>query len=147
MKNTLSKASTLVAGAALGAASLLTLQNLPESAISSAAAAGGVVTGPNAEAPDRYVYYPGTETLAADEVEILATPRPGTAVAHDEGIVVSLHPGTTDTPLSKPFQRNVPEGKLFEPSFVADRLLAVVDGLTSDDSGGFFAWDGSPIPW
>jgi isoleucyl-tRNA synthetase len=29
-------------------------------------------------------------TLAADEVEILATPRPGTVVAHDEGLVVVL---------------------------------------------------------
>ncbi len=29
-------------------------------------------------------------TLAPDEVEILATPRPGTAVAHDEGIVVVI---------------------------------------------------------
>jgi len=30
------------------------------------------------------------QTLAADEVEILATPRPGTAVAHDEGLVVVI---------------------------------------------------------
>jgi isoleucyl-tRNA synthetase len=30
----------------------------------------------------------GGVVLAADEVEILATPRPGTAVAHDEGLVV-----------------------------------------------------------
>ena len=29
---------------------------------------------------------------------------------------VLFHPGTTDTPLSKPFQANVPEGKLFTPS-------------------------------
>jgi isoleucyl-tRNA synthetase len=29
----------------------------------------------------------GGVTLAPDEVEILATPRPGTAVAHDEGLV------------------------------------------------------------
>ena len=29
-------------------------------------------------------------TLAPDEVEILATPRPGTAVAHDEGLVVVI---------------------------------------------------------
>ena len=28
--------------------------------------------------------------LAADEVEILATPRPGTAVAHDDGLVVVI---------------------------------------------------------
>ena len=32
----------------------------------------------------------GGVTLAADEVEILATPKPGTAVAHDEGIVVVI---------------------------------------------------------
>ena len=30
------------------------------------------------------------ETLAADEVEIQATPRPGTAVAEDDGLVVVL---------------------------------------------------------
>src|SRR6185503_11743697 len=29
-------------------------------------------------------------TRAPDEVEILATPRPGTAVAHDEGLVVVI---------------------------------------------------------
>jgi isoleucyl-tRNA synthetase len=32
----------------------------------------------------------GGVVLAADEVEILATPRPGTAVAHDEGLVVVI---------------------------------------------------------
>ena len=35
-------------------------------------AAGGIVNGPNVEAPDRYVYYPGTETLAEDEIRIIA---------------------------------------------------------------------------
>jgi ribonuclease Z len=34
--------------------------------------AGGVVTGPNTEAPNRYVYYPGTEVLAKDEIRIIA---------------------------------------------------------------------------
>ena len=62
-------------------------------------------------------------------------------------LVVTLHPGTTATALSEPFQRNVPEGKLFTPEFVAERLLAVLDGLTSEDSGGFFAWDGSRIEY
>ena len=38
----------------------------------------------------------GGVTLAPDEVEILATPRPGTAVAHDEGVVVVID--TTLTP-------------------------------------------------
>ena len=35
-------------------------------------AAGGVVKGPNVVAPDRYVYYPGTEVLDKDEVRVIA---------------------------------------------------------------------------
>ncbi len=38
----------------------------------SAQAAGGLVPGPNEIAPDRYVYYPGTEVLAEDEVRVVA---------------------------------------------------------------------------
>jgi ribonuclease Z len=37
-----------------------------------AQAAGGKLTGPNAVAPARYVYYPGTEKLAKDEVRVIA---------------------------------------------------------------------------
>lgn len=62
-------------------------------------------------------------------------------------IVIGLHPGTVDTELSRPFQRNVPEDKLFDRDWAARRLLTVVDGLGPSDSGEFFAWDGSPIPW
>ena len=35
-------------------------------------AAGGTVTSPTGIAPDRYVYYPGTEELAKDEIRIVA---------------------------------------------------------------------------
>ena len=38
----------------------------------SAFAAGGVVEGPNEIAPDRYVYYPGTESLATEEIRVTA---------------------------------------------------------------------------
>ncbi len=38
----------------------------------------------------------GGVELAPDEVEILATPRPGTAVAHDEGLVVVIDTALTD---------------------------------------------------
>lgn len=69
------------------------------------------------------------------------------ARSHPASLVVTLHPGTTDTALSKPFQRNVPDGKLFTPPFVAERLLGVLDGLSPEDSGGFFAWDGSRIEY
>lgn len=62
-------------------------------------------------------------------------------------ILAALHPGTTDTRLSKPFQANVAPEKLFSPEFVAERLMAVLLGLGEQDSGGFFAWDGEPIPY
>ncbi|MDT0633729.1 SDR family NAD(P)-dependent oxidoreductase [Spectribacter hydrogenooxidans] len=64
-----------------------------------------------------------------------------------ESIVVGLHPGTTDTDLSRPFQRNVPDHKLFTPAFAATRLLEVINNLTPEDSGGLFAWDGERIPY
>ena len=35
-------------------------------------AAGGKIEGPNVIAPERYVYYPGTELLAEDEVRVIA---------------------------------------------------------------------------
>ena len=35
-------------------------------------AAGGVVKSPTGTAPDRYVYYPGTEELGVDEIRITA---------------------------------------------------------------------------
>lgn len=35
----------------------------------------------------------------------------------------------------------------FAPERAADQLLAVMDGATPEDSGGFFAWEGAPIPF
>ncbi|MBW1786671.1 MAG: MBL fold metallo-hydrolase, partial [Deltaproteobacteria bacterium] len=40
--------------------------------ISKAEAAGGTVTNPVGTAPDRYVYYPGTEELKKDEIRLIA---------------------------------------------------------------------------
>ncbi|SHF00907.1 NAD(P)-dependent dehydrogenase, short-chain alcohol dehydrogenase family [Modicisalibacter ilicicola DSM 19980] len=62
-------------------------------------------------------------------------------------IVLCLHPGTTDTALSQPFQARVPEGKLFTADFVAERLLEVMSQRTPDDSGSFWDWAGDPVPW
>jgi NAD(P)-dependent dehydrogenase (short-subunit alcohol dehydrogenase family) len=64
-----------------------------------------------------------------------------------QAIVVALHPGTTDTKLSLPFQRNVPPEKLFSVDRTVAQLLKVIDKLKSDDSGEFFAWDGTRLPW
>jgi NAD(P)-dependent dehydrogenase (short-subunit alcohol dehydrogenase family) len=62
-----------------------------------------------------------------------------------DSVVVALHPGTVDTPLSKPFSSRVPAERLFEPSQSARYLLGVIDDLTPAATGGFFAWDGTPI--
>ena len=40
--------------------------------ISSAQAASGKVPDPNGTAPDRYVYYPGTEALGKNEIRLFA---------------------------------------------------------------------------
>lgn len=61
--------------------------------------------------------------------------------------VFAFHPGTTDTELSKPFQRNVPDGKLFSPAYVAECLYGLIGKLDADDSGKFFAYDEKEILW
>lgn len=61
--------------------------------------------------------------------------------------VVVFHPGTNDTPLSQPFQRNVPKGKLHTPEFTANALMDIINSLTPAESGGFYAYDGTKIPW
>ena len=62
-------------------------------------------------------------------------------------IVVTLHPGTTDTNLSQPFQRNIPPEKLFPVERTVKQLLNVIANLKAEDSGEFFSWDGSRLPW
>lgn len=66
---------------------------------------------------------------------------------HPHSVVAALHPGTVDTVLSRPFQRNVPKDRLFTPGQAAAYLIDVIDALTPADSGGFFAWDGSRIEY
>jgi len=79
--------------------------------------------------------------------QIIKTASIETKRRYPQLILAALHPGTTDTDLSKPFQANVPAEKLFTPQFVAERLMSVLMGLTPEDSGGFFAWDGQSIPY
>ena len=61
--------------------------------------------------------------------------------------VAALHPGTTDTGLSKPFQRNVPPQQLFSPGQSVDYMLDVLDSLIPAQSGRFLAFDGERLPW
>lgn len=61
--------------------------------------------------------------------------------------LIAFHPGTTDTPLSRPFQSAVPAEKLFTPDFVADRLLAIMDQTTANGTLSYLDWDGQTIDW
>lgn len=61
--------------------------------------------------------------------------------------VLAIHPGTTDTELSQPYQANVPDGQLFDPAFSADCIIELVGAHGPSDSGTFWAWNDSPIVW
>jgi NAD(P)-dependent dehydrogenase (short-subunit alcohol dehydrogenase family) len=61
--------------------------------------------------------------------------------------LISFHPGTTDTDLSKPFQASVPKEQLFSTAFVADRLAGIMDQAEVDGQLAFLDWDGKPINW
>lgn len=63
-----------------------------------------------------------------------------------QAIVVGLHPGTVDTGLSQPFQKRVPNDKLFTADYSVTCLMSVLDALSLQDSGKVFAWDGTEVP-
>lgn len=62
-----------------------------------------------------------------------------------QATIIGLHPGTVDSALSKPFQRNVPAGKLFTPEHSAQQLVAVLEGLTPEHTGKCFDYSGQEI--
>jgi NAD(P)-dependent dehydrogenase (short-subunit alcohol dehydrogenase family) len=63
------------------------------------------------------------------------------------GVSAALRAGTVDTDLSAPFQRNVPEGKLFTVERAAAQLLGLIGAKGQEDTGKFLAWDGQEIEW
>ena len=63
-----------------------------------------------------------------------------------QSVVVGLHPGTVDSSLSRPFQKNVAPGKLFTATDAAADMLNVLMGLRPSDTGKVFAYDGSEVP-
>jgi isoleucyl-tRNA synthetase len=82
--------------------------------------------------PDGSVRLAGT-TLAPDEVEILASPRPGTVVAHDDGLVVVLDTELTDELRAegdaREIQRAVQDLRKEAGLELDDRIELWVDGL------------------
>jgi len=67
--------------------------------------------------------------------------------SHPQALCITLHPGTVDTALSAPYQRGVSPERLVTAEFAAGRLLRVVDGATSKQTGLMLDWSGSAIPF
>jgi NAD(P)-dependent dehydrogenase (short-subunit alcohol dehydrogenase family) len=61
-----------------------------------------------------------------------------------EAVILTLHPGTVETALTAKFLGRHPA---VTPDEAAANLLRVISERTPEDSGGFFAWDGTSIPW
>jgi NAD(P)-dependent dehydrogenase (short-subunit alcohol dehydrogenase family) len=76
--------------------------------------------------------------------QIIRTAAIEIARKRPEAVVAALHPGTVRTDLTAKYAGNHPT---VSPDEAAANLLVVIDGLTPEDTGGFFAWDGKPIPW
>ena len=62
-----------------------------------------------------------------------------------DAIFVGLQPGTVKSYLSKPFEKNVKDNKLFTPDYSAKKLLEVIAKLEIKDTGKIFAWNGEEI--
>jgi len=66
------------------------------------------------------------------------------ARSHPQAVVVSLHPGTVDTDLTRHHRGT---HTAMPTNEAAVHLLAVLNNLTPAQSGGFFDWQGQAVPW
>ncbi len=64
---------------------------------------------------------------------------------HPRCVVTLFHPGTVDTALSEPFQRNVPADQLFSPARAAHQLDEVMRNRRDPSSHIFVDWAGKPV--
>ncbi|MDP4991844.1 MAG: SDR family NAD(P)-dependent oxidoreductase [Marivita lacus] len=63
---------------------------------------------------------------------------------HKDLICVALHPGTVETSFTQKYVANHPTVPAPE---AAQNLLSVLDGLTPEQTGKFFDWQGKEVPW
>ncbi|KAI9163391.1 C-factor [Paramyrothecium foliicola] len=64
----------------------------------------------------------------------------------DKALAVAYHPGTVRTDLSRDYWAGVPEGKLFAPEYAAERMMAVLAGLTAEQRGRTWDWKNTEVP-
>lgn len=61
--------------------------------------------------------------------------------------VAAIHPGTTETQLSAPFTSRTPKENLFSPTKTATKIANTLTILNQHNTGKFWSWDGSILPW
>ncbi|XP_061601065.1 C-signal [Cololabis saira] len=62
-------------------------------------------------------------------------------------VCVSVHPGTVNTDLSRPYHKNVPKDKLFSPEHSVKCLMSIINSLSIEKTGKAYNWDGTELPW
>jgi NAD(P)-dependent dehydrogenase (short-subunit alcohol dehydrogenase family) len=63
---------------------------------------------------------------------------------HPLSVFVSLHPGTVETGLAPALRAGHPA---VSAEVAVGNLLAVLEGLGPEQSGGFYDWKGEVVPW
>ena len=75
--------------------------------------------------------------------QLIRTASVEVARTHGHAVCVTLHPGTVATD----FTAKYAPANAVPPADAARNLLGVIDGLTPEDTGGFFDWAGKRVPW
>lgn len=66
---------------------------------------------------------------------------------HPDNRVVAIHPGATESELSRPFRQGLPRGRPFSAELTAKRMIRIVAHLEEAQSGHLLHWDGSQLPF
>ena len=66
-------------------------------------------------------------------------------VKNKNAVFVTLHPGTVKSNLSQPFQKT--NLKIQDPEESAKNLIKIINQINPSQTGKFFNWDGSELPW
>lgn len=83
-------------------------------------------------------------TAKAAVNQVVHTTAIEVARTHRAAICVALHPGTVATEFTRDYLGRHPS---VTPEDAAENLLSVIDGLTPEDTGGFFDWAGKAVAW
>ena len=76
--------------------------------------------------------------------QIVKTASIELARTRPQAAVIALHPGTVDTAMTKDYAKSHPAQT---PKEAAEKMFDVLTSLDPKDTGHFFSYDGSVLPW